>query len=253
MIVIGLGSGRTGTASLSHMISSQKDAICFHEMNPAGAVFSGNPQPILNGVNEFQKILDGGDPRNLAIDYSRPASVAKYAELQERKRVGLIGDIAYYYLSYVDDILARNQDVRFVCIKRDREDTIESWLVKSAVQRWPSLWLADRLKALITRTPFHKTRNFWQEHDGSRYQPDQVWDSTFPKFEAETMREAIGKYWDYYYAEAEKTAARHPQHFRIFPIGAMSNEQGQRDILDFIGLPEEERVVQDAFHMHKMR
>jgi len=253
MIVIGLGSGRTGTASLSLMISSQHDAVCFHELNPTGAVFSGNPQPILNTINEFQAILDGGDPRRLAIDYSRPASVKTYQALQAMQQVRMIGDIAYYYLSYVDDILAINRDVRFVCIKRDRHETIESWLVKSAVQRWPSLWLADRLKSIITRTRFYKAKNFWQEHDGSKYLPDPVWDSTFPKFQADSRREAIGKYWDYYYQQAELAQQRHPEHFRIFPIEVMSSREGQQDILRFIGVAEEQMVLRDAFHAHKMR
>jgi hypothetical protein len=34
MIVIGLGTGRSGTASLANLVNSQKDALSFHEMNP---------------------------------------------------------------------------------------------------------------------------------------------------------------------------------------------------------------------------
>jgi hypothetical protein len=251
MIVLGLGSGRTGTASLSYLIGSQKDAVCFHELNPTGVVFEGNPQPILNGIREFQAILDGGDRRRLALDYSRPASVQKYRELQTMGAVGIIGDIAYYYLRYVEDILAINKDVRFVCIKRDKAKTVASWMKKSAIDRWPSLWLADRLKSMITRTPFHESKNFWQEHDGSVYQPDPVWDKTFPKFEAASKKEAIEKYWDYYYAEAERLAGEHPAYFRIFPVEAMGNREGQTDILRFIGLKDGEMTLRDSFHMHK--
>ena len=176
VIVLGLGAGRTGTASLSHLIGSQHAAVCFHELNPTGVVFQGNPAPILNTINEFQAILNGGDRRRLSLDYSRPASIATYRQLQQVPAVRMLGDIAYYYLRYVDDILAINNDVRFVCIRRDREQTVASWLRKAAIGRWPSLWLADRLKSLITRTPFHTSRNFWQEHDGTRYQLDPVWD-----------------------------------------------------------------------------
>jgi hypothetical protein len=251
MIVLGLGSGRTGTASLSHMISSQKGAICFHELNPTGVVFEGNPQPILNTIREFQAILDGGDKRLLALDYTRPASVNKYAELQQAGQVGILGDIAYYYLKYVEDILAVNTRVRFVCIKRDKAQTVGSWMKKSRVERWRSLWLADRLKAIITRMPFHESRNFWQSHDGSVYQPDPVWDKTFPKFEAASKKEAIEKYWDYYYAEAERLAAKHPDYFRIFPVERMSNREGQVEILRFIGVPDQEMVLRDSFHMHR--
>jgi hypothetical protein len=251
MIVIGLGSGRTGTASLSHLFNSQHGAVCFHELNPTGVVFEGNPQPILNTIREFQNILDGGDKHLLALDYARPASVKSYTHLQGMEQVLLMGDIAYYYLKYVDDILAINPNVRFVCIKRDKSKTVDSWMQKSSNYRWRSLWLADRLKSLITRTPFHKSRNFWQEHDGSEYQLDPVWDKTFPKFEAASKREAIEKYWDYYYREAEILAQKHPANFRIFDIGMMSNQDGQREILRFVGMDEADMVLKERFHMHK--
>lgn len=253
MILIGLGSGRTGTASLAHLISSQRGAICFHEMNPTGAVFEGNPQPILNGIREFQKILNGGDKRLLALDYSRPASVATYDALQTMTHIRIIGDIAFYYLRYVDDILRITGDVRFVCIKRDKAETVESWMKKSSLNRWKSLWVADRLRSLIVRTPFYKSKNFWQDHDGSVFQPDPVWDKTFPKFEADTKREAIGKYWDYYYTEAERLAAKHPDHFRIYQVESMSNRAGQADILRFIGIEDSDMVLTDAVHRHKSR
>jgi len=253
MIVLGLGSGRTGTASLSYLIGSQKDAICFHELNPTGVVFDGNPQPILNTINEFQAMINGGDKRLLSLDYSRPASVAKYEELMKKDNVNIIGDIAYYYLKYVDDILKINTDVRFVCIKRDKKQTVASWMTKSSINRWKSLRIADKLKSIITRTPYHESKNFWQKHDGSKWQLDPVWDKTFPDFEASTKKEAIGKYWDYYYSEAEKLADKHPDYFRVFAIEKMSSPEGQKEILSFIGLDENEMKLKDEFHMHKSK
>ena len=50
MIVIGLGCGRSGTASLANLIDSQDRAICFHELNPTCAAFEGNPRSVLNTV-----------------------------------------------------------------------------------------------------------------------------------------------------------------------------------------------------------
>lgn len=251
MIVIGLGSGRTGTASLSRLFNSQLDAVCFHELNPTGCVFEGNPQPVLNTIAEFNRIIAGGPKARLAIDYARPASVATYEALQKRDRIRLMGDIAYYYLKYVDDILEQDPNVRFVCIKRDRTETVDSWLEKSSINRWTSLQIADRLKSMIVRVPYHESKNFWQAHDGTRYQPDPVWDKTFPKFEANSKREAIEKYWDYYYDEAARLAARLPENFRIFDISEMSHPDGQRRILSFVGVPADEMVVKDAFHEHK--
>ena len=254
MIIIGLGSGRTGTASMAALIGGQKDAICFHELNPACAVHKVNPQSVLNTINEFQRIIDGGDKRLLTVDYSRRRSVETYNRLLAREsNPTIMGDIAFYYLTYVDDILAINPAVKFVCIKRDRQSTSDSWMEKTAIKRWPSLWLADRIKSWLTRAPFHTAKNHWQAHDGTKWQSDPVWDSTFPDFEAGSKREAVEKYWDWYYAEAEKTATRHPHNFRIFDIAALNNPQGQAEILAFCGLAENEMRLRDAVHEHKSR
>ena len=219
-------------------------------MNPSGAVFSGNPQPHLNAVSEFKSILDGGDRTRLSIDYSRPASVATYQKLQAMPRVNLMGDIAYYYLNYTDDLLQASPECVFVCIKRDREQTIASWMKKSTIKRWPSLWLSDWIKSRLTRTPFYTEYNYWQAHDGSRWKPDPVWDSCFPKFEAASKYEAIGMYWDYYYLQAEKLQQKHPDRFRVFDVRELSNAEGQRSILSFIGIPEANMVYGGKVHLH---
>ena len=251
MIVIGLGSGRTGTASLAKLIDSQKNALCFHELNPSGAVFSGNPQPLRNTIHEFSAILAGGDKRLLALDYTRPPSVRTYEKLLAMPQVDILGDIAFYYLSYVEDLLAITSDIRFVCIKRDKHETVESWLEKSSIRRWKSLWLADRLKSAIVRVPFHQSHNYWQVHDGSEWAIDPVWDKTFPKFEASSKREAIEKYWDYYYDRAASLAGAHPNNFQIFDISDMSAPDGQRKILSFIGIDDAQMVLRDKFHVHQ--
>lgn len=250
-VVIGLGSGRSGTASLASLIDRQPGGLCFHEMNPSGAVFSGNPQAHLNTVRELSAIVEGGDRRRLSIDYSRRQSVETYDRLQVMPEVNLLGDIAYYYLSYVEEILAVSPGVRFVCIKRDREQTVASWLKKSQIRRWRSLWLADRFKALLTRTPFYTEYNHWQEHDGSRWKQDAVWDSCFPKFEADTKEEAIRQYWDSYYHEAARLEAAHPDSFRIFAIGDLSTPAGQQGILSFIGLDPQRMVYGEEVHLHQ--
>ncbi|NND68267.1 MAG: hypothetical protein HKN19_11825 [Halioglobus sp.] len=250
-LVIGLGSGRSGTASLASLIDRQRGGICFHEMNPAGAVFAGNPQAHLNTVREFRSILDGGDRARLSIDYSRPASCDTYAKLQAMSEVRLIGDIAYYYLNYVGAILDVVPECRFVCIRRDRAATVASWLRKSAINRWPSLYIADRIKSLLTRTPFHTEYNYWQEHDGSVYRHDPVWDSCFPKIEARSKEEAIGLYWDYYYLEAARLQEIYPAALRIFEVEEMSSPEGQRRILEFVGLEDEDIVVSEEVHLHR--
>jgi hypothetical protein len=251
-VVVGLGTGRSGTASLTSLLDQQFGGICFHEMNPSCAVFSGNPQPQVNAIQEFQKLLHGGDRARLSIDYSRPSSVEAYDKLQGMSQVNLIGDIAYYYLNYVDDLLQVAPECIFICIRRDRGQTVSSWLKMSSIRRWRSLWLADKLKSLLTRTPFYTEYNYWQEHDGSRWKKDPVWDSCFPKFEAKSKEEAIGMYWDYYYLEADRLQRKHPDCFRIFDVQDLGNPEGQKRILSFIGLSEDTMVCSEELHLHRL-
>ncbi len=250
-IVIGLGSGRSGTASLTALLDRQPGSICFHEMNPSCAVFSGNPQPHVNAISEFQTLLRGGDRAWLSIDYSRSSSVATYEKLQVMHDLTLIGDIAYYYLSYVDDLLRVAPECLFVCIKRDRQQTVSSWLKKSSIKRWRSLWIADRLKSWLTRTPFYTEYNYWQEHDGSQWKKDSVWDSCFPKFMAPSKEAAIGMYWDYYYLEADRLQKVYPDRFRVFDVQDLSHYEGQKRILSFIGIAEKKMVCGEDVHLHR--
>ncbi|MGH7117853.1 MAG: hypothetical protein ACREFP_02470 [Acetobacteraceae bacterium] len=250
MIVIGLGSGRSGTASLAKLLNAQHDALCFHEMNPSAVRFSGTPRPFLNTINEFQAILEGGDPAMLTVDLSRLVAAKAYDQLCRMPRVRMIGDIAFYYLTYVALLAQHNRNIRFICLRRDREQTVNSWLRKSALERWRSKRIADRLSSLITREHYHESRNFWMEHDGSRWQKDPVWDKCFPKFVAKTKREAIGMYWDHYYEQAEVLKRALGDVFRIVDTEHLSEIPFQTELLEFCGVPAAEQVHVDA-HIHR--
>lgn len=250
MIVIGLGTGRSGTASLARLLSAQKDALCFHEMNPSAVRFFGTPRPFINAIDEFQAILDGGDRSMLTVDLSRKVAARAYDALCQMSRVRLIGDIAFYYLSYVEAIAHHNQNVCFLCLRRNREETIRSWMVKSMIERWPSKRFADRLSSVITREHYHESHNFWMEHDGTAWETDPVWDKCFPKFEARSKRDAIAMYWDYYYERAEQLRSSHRSVFHIVDTERLSDATFQDELLGYCGVPEEDRVLLDV-HIHR--
>lgn len=250
MIVIGLGTGRSGTASLAKLLGSQQDAMCFHEMNPSCLRFSGTPRPVLNTIDEFQSILNGGDPSMLTVDLSRRVSAEAYDRLCQMRRVRLIGDVAFYYLTYVEAIAARTEDVRFICLRRDKAATVQSWMRKSAIVRWRSKRLADRLASLITGEPYQETHNFWMEHDGRIWRSDPVWDKCFPKFPGPTKLEAINQYWDYYYEQADMLAAKLPDRFRIIDTDRLSDKASQAELLSFCGISVADQILVEA-HTHR--
>jgi len=251
VIVFGLGTGRSGTASLAKLLNAQKDALCFHEMNPSCVRFYNTPRPILNTVDEYQTILNGGDPSMLTVDLGRGMAAKAYDELCTMKRVRLIGDIAFYYLSYVEAIAAHNPNVRFICLKRDKDATVKSWMAKSQVERWRSKRIADKLGAAITREPYHESRNFWMDHDGTQWRKDPTWDKCFPKFPGPTKLKAIEQYWDFYYEESEKLAAKYPAIFKIVTSEDINITAHQVDLLDFCGVHKEDMVFTDA-HIHRL-
>lgn len=252
MIVIGLGTGRSGTASLAKLLNAQHDALCFHEMNPSCVRFSGTPRPILNSIEEYQSILNGGDPSMLTVDLSRTVVAKAYDELSRMPRLRLIGDIAFYYLNYVEMIASRNANVRFLGLRRDVDETVASWLNKSRIPRWRSKHLADLLGSWITRAHFHRSRNFWMEHDGTRWQHDLVWDKCFPKFRATTKSEAIREYCEFYYSEMEVHAENLGSAFRYVDTAKINDKAYQVGILEFLGVPPEEQVFLNA-HIHQSR
>jgi len=251
MIIIGLGSGRSGTASLAKLLNAQHDAVFFHEMSPSNVRFFGTPRPILNTIDEYQAILDGGSPSMLTVDLAREVSAKQYDELSKMQKVSLIGDVAFYYLSYVDAIAAHSKNVRFICLKRDKSATVRSWMHKSDLGYWMSKRVGARISAAITREPYVTSRNFWMEHDGTRWQLDPVWDKCFPKFPGPTKKEAIEQYWDYYYGEAELLAKRHPDVFRIVMADDIDDRDRQVDLLDFCGVPRERQVSTSA-RIHRL-
>ena len=135
VIVIGLGTGRSGTASLAKLLNAQHDSLCFHEMNPSCVRFFDTPRPILNTIDEYQAIVNGGDPSMLTVDLSRGVAAKAYDRLCRMKRVRMLGDIAFYYLSYVERIAENNANVRFLCLRRNIDETVQSWMNKSAKNR----------------------------------------------------------------------------------------------------------------------
>ena len=252
MIVIGIGTGRSGTASLAKLLNAQRDALCFHEMNPACVRFSGTPRPILNGIEEFQSILCGGDSSMLTADLSRKVVASAYDELCCMPRLRLIGDISFYYLNYVELIAERHTNVRFLGLRRDIDETVTSWINKSRIPRWRSKHVADVLGSWLTRANFHRSKNFWMEHDGTRWQSDPVWDKCFPKFNAPTKPEAIREYCEFYYSEMAIHAGRLGSVFRYVDTDKLNDTDYQSGILEFLGIPFEEQVFSNA-HIHKSR
>jgi hypothetical protein len=171
-IIIGLGTGRCGSKSLSHLL------------NISGANISHEMKPILR--------WQGSE-----IIHHIKSNLSK----------GFQGDVASYYLSYVDEI-NDNFDALFICLKRNKEETVKSFLGKTI------------------------RRNHWVNHDGKQWFLSN-WDKCFPKYNTRKKKEAIEIYWEEYYQKANEYQTKY-DNFKIFDTECLNSEEGLKKIYSFL-------------------
>lgn len=101
-IVLGLGTGRCGTVSLSNLLDLQKNTTCKHEPVGHRATF---------------KVTNKS--KNIVLE-----------ELKSRRRDKIIGAVALNYLYYLKPIVEIYKDVHVISIFRDKESVVKSYLKK---------------------------------------------------------------------------------------------------------------------------
>ncbi|MDQ7031611.1 MAG: galactosyltransferase-related protein [Desulfonauticus sp.] len=182
-LIIGLGAERSNTVSLCKMLNQIPSSFFVHE---------GFMLPWYGKEKEALFKLE------------------KFLDSTEKKYVG---DVGFYWLPYVECVLKQFPDAKFICLKRDKEETIKSFLKKT------------------------EGRNHWIKHDGKKWKNDYIWDRCFPKYEVEDKEEALKLYWEEYYNRASYLEKKYPKNFRIFNITVLNSSESFMEILDFIGAP----------------
>ena len=247
-IVIGMGTGRSGSQSLSRLINSQPQSVCFHEINPACMKWAETPRTVLSMIAEFEAVLRGG-PREVTIDYTSPDRDRDLGRLQALESVEVIGDVASYYLAYVPLLAGLDLDIRMPCLRRDKAATVASFIKTVRRPDNRPRTMKKRIKAVIKGKARPSRCNHWVEHDGKVWVQDRKWDKCFPKFEASTLEESIGLYWEHYMELSDEFAARYPEKFRVFDIEDLNSEGGQAAILDLCGFGDS--AVLGKFHSNQ--
>ncbi len=187
-LVIGMGTGRCGTVSLATLLDAQPAAWVLHE-------------GVLDGAHRMLPWQPDPDALDRWLGTLRARSDGH----------ALFGDVGPYFLPYVELLAEREPEARFVCLKRDRAETVRSFLQKT------------------------EGRNHWYDHGGDGWAEDPLWDPAFPSFDEPDKAAALGRYWDAYYAEADRLAARHPDRFRVFPTETLNAAEGRAALLDAAG------------------
>lgn len=145
-LIIGLGTGRCGTMSLANLLNFQIDAHISHEMG-------GKPmlpwKKKIPDFDHFMRVILG-------------------------RKETYVGDIAFYLLPYWKELLKLNIETYFVVMKRDKEETVASYMTKT-----------------LRENPFmlHEGKE-WNHYD---------WDKCYPKFDRQSKQQAVAAYYDFYY------------------------------------------------------
>ncbi len=195
-IVVGLGTGRCGTMSLAYLLNWQENSEVCHEK-------SSYLIPWKDGEKKIDEFLHWA------------------SELTKQKR--LVGDVAFYYLNYIEYLLSLNSHIKFICLQRERAGTVASYM------------------------KYTINRNHWMPHDGTLWNKC-VWDNCHPKYECSGKEKALERYWDDYYLTANELQRKYPDSFRIFQTSTLNTETGQRDILSFIGIEKQRLSVGIQFN-----
>ena len=194
-LVLGLGTGRSGSTTLANILGAQSNCYFSHEYPPM-LYWRDDPASPEFHIGRFRLLLE---------------------------LFPIAGDVSHWWLPYFRLMRTNFPDLRAVVLRRDREETIESFLrVKG-----------DGKKGAI---------NHWVRHDG-RFWRKNSWDDCYPKYPVETLREAVACYWDAYYQQSQQLQREFPEQLRIFDLAALSDIDGQREVLGFCGIEDCQLVV----------
>jgi len=168
-----------------------------------------NKQPNFSVTHEF-------NPTFWEFDYG---SLIFLLNKLEKRTQNNIGDIAYYHLNYCEHILDKINNVKFPIMIRNKEDVVKSYM------KWTN------------------GRNHWSKERSRNEKEDKYWDKTYPKYNLPKI-EALNKYYDDYYTKCNDLINKYPNKFKLFEmLETFNTESGQNNLLDFIGINENDRIL----------
>lgn len=210
-LVFGLGTGRCGTVSLTELLDSQKDVQATHELIITPWKFS--QQHINSTITALTK-----------------------------RRCAISCDVSFWHLPYVEYILDKYTDAKFVCLERDKEATVISYNNKTG----PNVKLGK------------KPRNHWTDRNSQYWEPgtfreDPVYDKCYPKYDLPKLL-AIEAYWVEYYEMSQFYENKFPENFRVYKTEEVLNDAPtQKNLLTFVGISEEDMIVRTFIHKNKTK
>lgn len=138
---------------------------------------------------------------------------------QRLSQLSVQGDVASSYLPYLPCLLTDVPDVKIVVTRRDAQ------AVAASFEAW-----------MDHHGP--RNRHHWYDHGGKDgYRLDPQFDPWFPKYDIPDRFQAIVRYVQDYDAEIDRLKAKHPNNIMVVNTDDLSDENVQKAICRFAGVP----------------
>jgi len=142
----------------------------------------------------------------------------------------IIGNVAFYWKNYLSEVFRDLVDPKIIVLKRKRQEVIESF---SALYHGISHWSS-------------REKDNWHGGDIGM----QILSAMFPKYDL-SKEEAIGQYWDDYYADMDFWMDKFPDNMILVDMYNLKDKATQKRIFEFIDIPTRNMVFDDSIHKHK--
>jgi len=184
--IIGCGMPRTGTKSLSKLLSGCKKVKVAHQL--------GEPLPF-----NFDRM-----------------KLRKKIELIKAQKGEIVGDVAHYYLNYIEELIKIHK-VKVIVMKRDKQKTMKS------------------SKAL----------------DWNPYIQKNVKGSEAFPYHCKNVDTATGFYFDEYYELIRRLKNRFISKILVIDVESLNTKEGITKIFDFCNIPEKDRKYKIGIRENK--
>ena len=110
-VILGIGTGRCGTVSLSHLLNKQKDSRFSHELKI-----------------KIEKKTDYNTP--LPWEYNDKAFNSAWNSILHYNGHS-VGAVSMFWLPYLEKLFSISEDLKVICLQRNKQGVINSYLKKT--------------------------------------------------------------------------------------------------------------------------
>ena len=206
MIVLGLGISRKETKKIHNLLNS------YDKFN-------------FNFESDLQRV-SWKNSENIVVDRIEKLEKSLYNNTKSDKDFTVTGDIAFYFLPYLELIINNFPYLKIISTKKSKKKTFTD--VMNDI---------ETNNTLLTRLFMFKKKykNHWVKHDGSIWEKDHILDKCYPKFDTSNLEDSINKYIDIYIADLRQLKNKYPQNIKIFFSDELDSNYGKKKLLSFIG------------------